>query len=130
MRTRLLSVLRRPTAPSLDWGIAVAASFIVVETLAVLLLKRLDPQEAFVTLYLLGVWVVSTVWGLGLAMTTSVASAIAVAYFRNWPATHFVPLDPENGVAIVVFLVVALFTKFVAGLAGTRGGGRSSPPRG
>jgi signal transduction histidine kinase len=120
MRARLLSVLRRPTAPSLVLGIVVAASFIVVETLAVLLLKQLDPQEAFETLYLLGVVAVSTVWGLGLATTTSVVSAIALAYFRDWPARHFVPLDLENGVVIVVFLVVALLTNFVAGLARAR----------
>src|SRR5258708_40219054 len=99
---------RRPTAPSLVLGIVVAASFIVVETLAVLLLKQLDPQDAFETLYLLGVVVVSTVWGLGLATTTSVVSAIALAYFRNWPASHFVQLDLENGVARAGLLVVAV----------------------
>jgi signal transduction histidine kinase len=120
VRARLLSVLRRPTAPSLVLGIVVAASFIVVETVAVLLLKQLDPQEAFETLYLLGVVAVSTVWGLGLATTTSLVSAIALAYFRDWPARHFVPLDLENGVVIVVFLVVALLTNFVAGLARAR----------
>ncbi|MDT4984195.1 MAG: hypothetical protein QOF95_1685 [Pseudonocardiales bacterium] len=120
MRARLLSVLRRPAAPSLGLGILVAASFIVVETLAVLLLKQLDPQEAFETLYLLGVVVVSTVWGLGLATTTSVASAIVLAYFRNWPDRQFVPFDLENGVVIIVFLVVALMTNFVAGLARAR----------
>ena len=108
MRARLLSVLGRPAAPSLVLGIVVAASCIVVETLAVLLLKQLDPQEAFETLYLLGVVVVSTVWGLGLARTTSVASAIALAYFRNWPDRHLVPFDLEDGVVIIVFLVVAL----------------------
>jgi signal transduction histidine kinase len=116
----MLSVLRRPTTPSLVVGIVVAASFIVVETLAVLLLKQLDPQEAFETLYLLGVVVVSTVWGLGLATTTSVASAIALAYFRNWQDRHFAPFHLENGVVVVVFLVVALLTNFVAGLARAR----------
>jgi len=120
MRARLLSVLGRPAAPSLVLGIVVAASCIVVETLVVLLLKQLDPQEAFETLYLLGVLVVSTVWGLALATTTSVASAIALAYFRNWPDRHFVPFDLENGVVIIVFLVVALLTNFVAGLARAR----------
>jgi signal transduction histidine kinase len=120
MRTRLLSALKRPTTPSLVVGIVVAASFIVVETLAVLLLKQLNPQEAFETLYLLGVVVVSTLWGVGLAATTSVASAIALAYFRNWPDRHFAPFHLENGVVIVVFLVVALLTNFVAGLARAR----------
>jgi signal transduction histidine kinase len=119
-RSRLLSALRRPTTPSLVVGIAVAASLIVVETLTVLLLKQLDPQEAFETLYLLGVVVVSTVWGVGLAMSTSVASALALAYFRNWPDRHFAPFHLENGVVVVVFLVVALLTNFVAGLARAR----------
>ena len=82
---RAHSLLRRPTTPSRVLGIVVAAAFIVVETVAILLLKQLDPQEAFETLYLLGVVVVSTVWAVGLATTTSVASALALAYFRNWP---------------------------------------------
>jgi signal transduction histidine kinase len=119
-RAHTLAVLRRPTAPSLVVGIAVAASLIVVETIAVLLLKQVDPQEAFETLYLIGVVVVSTVWSLGLATTTSVASAITLAYFRNWPDRHFMPFDLENGVVILVFLVVALLTNFVAGLARAR----------
>jgi signal transduction histidine kinase len=101
-------------------GIVVAAVFIVVETVAMLLLKQLDPQEAFETLYLLGVVVVSTVWAVGLATTTSVASALALAYFRNWPDRHFAPLNLENGIFIVVFLAVALSTNFVAGLARAR----------
>ena len=118
--TRAHSLLRRPTTPSPVLGIVVAAAFIVVETVAMLLLKQLDPQEAFETLYLLGVVVVSTVWAVGLATTTSLASALALAYFRNWPDRHFAPLNLENGIFIVVFLAVALSTNFVAGLARAR----------
>src|ERR1700694_4348399 len=107
---RTLAVgVKAPDGPSLVLGIVVAASFNVVETLAGLALKQLDPQDAFETLYLLGVVVVSTVWGLGLAETTSVASAIALAYLRNWPDRHFAPFNLENGV-VVIFLVVALLT--------------------
>jgi two-component system, NarL family, sensor kinase len=123
MQARLRPVLMRTAAPSLALGIVVAASFITVETLAVVLLKQLDPQEAFETLYLLGVLVVSTLWGPGLATATSVASAVALAYFRNWPTPHFAPFDAENGVVLVVFLVVALSTNFVAGLARARRAG-------
>jgi signal transduction histidine kinase len=92
----------------------------VVETFAVVLLKQIDPREAFETLYLLGVVVVSTVWGVGLATTTSLASAVALAYARNWPTPRFAPFDLANDVVIVVFLVVALLTNFVAGLARAR----------
>ena len=106
--------------PSLALGIVVAGSFIILETLGVMLLKHLAPNEAFYTLFLLGVVVVSTGWGLGLAVTTSVVSAIALSYFRGWPTRHFMLFNLENGVVIVVFLVVALLTNFVAGLARTR----------
>jgi signal transduction histidine kinase len=119
MRARLLSVLGRSAAPSLGLGILVAASFLLVETLGMVLLRQLSPQEVFGTLYLLGVVVVSTVWGLVLAMTTSVVSAIVCDYFRRWPDTHFA-FNPENGVVIIVFLVVALLTNFIAGLARAR----------
>src|ERR1700750_2633847 len=80
MRARLRSVLGGPAVPSLGLGILVAASFMVAETLGMLLLTQLSPQEVFGTIYLLGVVVVSTVWGLALATTTSVASAVALDY--------------------------------------------------
>jgi PAS domain S-box-containing protein len=118
MRARLLRLLIRPAAPSLALGSAVAASFIVVETLVVCLLNEVTGTAGrFGTLYLLGVLVVSTVWGFGLSATMSVASAIAFAYFRNWPATHVQPFEPQNGLVIAVFLVVALLANSLAGLA-------------
>ncbi|MDT5082584.1 MAG: hypothetical protein QOJ80_7221, partial [Mycobacterium sp.] len=40
---RAHSLLRRPTPPSPVLGIVVAAAFIVIETVAVLLLKQLAP---------------------------------------------------------------------------------------
>ena len=119
MRARLQSVFGRPAAPSLGLGILVAGSFIVVETPGMLVLRQLYPLEVFGTLYLLGVVVVSTVWGLVLAMATSVVSAIVLDYFRHWPDRHFA-FNLENGVVIIGFLVVALLTNFVAGLARAR----------
>ena len=119
MRARWLALLMRPTAPRLALGLAVAASFIVAESVLVILLKQIAPGEAFGVLYLLGVLVVSTVWGLGLAVVTSVASAIAFDYFRRWPA-DFVPTGAENWVAIAVFLVVALSANTLAGVARSR----------
>jgi hypothetical protein len=67
MQLRLLLLAGRLRAPSLGLGIAVAASFIVVETLVVCSLNALTATTGhFGTLYLLGVLVVSTVWGFGL----------------------------------------------------------------
>jgi PAS domain S-box-containing protein len=118
IRGRLLQLLSRHSAPSVALGVTVGASFIVVETLVVCLLNEATGTIGrFGTLYLLGVLVVSTVWGFGLSATMSVASAVAFAYFRNWPTAHFAPFDPQNAVIIAVFLIVALLGNTLAGLA-------------
>ena len=99
-------------------GVAVGASFIVVETLVVCLLNEATGTIGRVgTLYLLGVLVVSTVWGVGMSATMSLASAVAFAYFHNWPTEHSAPLDPKNAVVTAVFLTVALLANTLAGLA-------------
>jgi signal transduction histidine kinase len=119
IRARLMSPLLRPTTPPLWLGVLVAASFIVAESLVLLALKHLAHPNAFGVAFLVGVLVVSTVWGFGLALTTSLASAVAFDYFRNWPG-DFMPVNAENWVTIGVFLVVALVTNTVAYLARSR----------
>jgi PAS domain S-box-containing protein len=118
MWLRVLALLTRPKAPSVVLGIAVAASFIVVETLVVCSLNVVTGTTGrFGTLFLLGVLVVSMVWGFGLSMTMSIASAIAFAYFRNWPTAHFAPFQPDNLMVLGVFLVLALVANALSGLA-------------
>jgi two-component system NarL family sensor kinase len=117
---RVRSLMTADRALSAGLGIAVAACFIAVESFGVILLRRLAPHEAFGTLYLLGVLVVSTVWGPGLATMTSVASAIALGYLRDWPTVRFSFTDIDNVVVVVVYLVVALTTNFLAGMARAR----------
>jgi PAS domain S-box-containing protein len=118
VRLRVLTLLGRMRAPSLVLGITVAASFIVVETLVVCSLNVVTGTTGrFGTLYLLGVLVVSAVWGYGLSAAMSVASAIAFTSFRNWPAAHFAPFAPDNWIVIGVFLVLALVANALAGLA-------------
>src|SRR5262245_37021072 len=94
-------------------GIAVGAGFVAAETIAVVLLMELSPNECFESLYLLGVLVISMTWGRMLAMGTSVASALALAYFHGWPNPRL-SYDLENAVVVGVFIVVALLTNLVA----------------
>ncbi|MDT5132280.1 MAG: hypothetical protein QOE41_1591, partial [Mycobacterium sp.] len=118
VQARLLGLLIRPTPPSAAMGILVGSSLIVVETLIVCLLNEATGTTGrFGTLYLLGILALSTVWGFGVSATMSVGSAIAFAYFRNWPAGHFAPFAPHNGMVIAIFLVLALLANTVAGLA-------------
>jgi PAS domain S-box-containing protein len=118
LRLRVLTLMGRLRAPSLVLGVAVAASFILVETLLVCSLNMLTGTTGrFGTLYLLGVLVVSAVWGYGLSAAMSVVSAIAFTSFRSWPDTHFLPFTPDNWIVIVVFLALALVANALAGLA-------------
>ncbi len=118
MRPTFVSLMMRPTAPPIWLGIAVATSLIVVETFAVVYLKRLTGQP-FGTLYMVDVLVVSTVWGFGLSAITSVFTALAYTYFRNWPHTHFGPWELGFWLSIVVFLFVALLANTIAAVART-----------
>jgi signal transduction histidine kinase len=100
-------------------GLVVAASFIAVESVVVLLLKQFAPANAFGVVYLLGVLVVSTVWGFGLSVMTSVASAVAYDYFRHGPGDVTVA-RAEQWAIIGIFLAVALVANTLAQLARTR----------
>jgi signal transduction histidine kinase len=114
-----VSLLLRPTRPPVWLGLVVAASFIVGESVAVLLLKQVAPGNAFGVVFLVGVLVVSAVWGFGLAAATSVASAVTFDYFRNGPA-DFSLTRAENLTVIGIFLAVAMVANSLAYLARTR----------
>jgi signal transduction histidine kinase len=119
VRARPLALLLRATRPPVWLGLVVAAAFIVVESVVVLLLKQVAPGDAFGVVYLVGVLVVSAVWGFGLSATTSVASAVAFDYFRSGSA-DFTLIRVENWAVIGIFLVVALVANTLAHLARTR----------
>jgi signal transduction histidine kinase len=120
MGGRVLSVLVRPTAPPMWLGLLVAAAAICVETLFVVVLRTLAPMDTFGVVYLLGALVVAIGWGTALAAVTSVVSALAWGYFRDWPNDSFDPTSLRNWVVIGVFLVVTLMANSLAGVARAR----------
>ena len=110
---RLLAQLVRPIARPLGWGIVVAAIFITAEILLVLALKKVAPDNAFGAVFLLGVLVVSAGWGFGLAVATSLASALVYVYFHAEGRDSLAP-------AVTVFLTLALLTNVLVGQARLR----------
>ncbi len=110
LRSRMLAMLLRPTARPLGWGIVVAVGLILAETLIVLYLARVAPENAFGAIFLLGVLVVSAGWNTGLAIATSIASTLAYLYFH------------VDGIAaaLFVFLPLALLANVLAGQARLR----------
>ena len=59
-------------------------------------------------MYTLGVLLVSSYWGIGLGLFTSVASATAFNFFHIPPTGHFTIADPQNLVALGVYFVAAV----------------------
>ncbi|WP_457149435.1 DUF4118 domain-containing protein [Mycobacterium sp. URHB0021] len=113
-------MLVRPTAPPVWLGIVVAGAFILVETLLVYRLRQIAPENAFGALFLLGVLVVSAGWGFRLAVTTSLLSAVVYVYFHLETNGSFVPTHPQDAVAILIFLPVALLANVLVGQARLR----------
>jgi PAS domain S-box-containing protein len=93
---------------------------IAAETVVVYLLTVIAPVNACGMVYMLGVLLVSIVWGFGLAVMTSLASALAFVYFHMGSGGRLIPTEAPDVVALAVFLIVALLGNTLAGLARTR----------
>lgn len=119
-RARVMSLLVHPTTPPLCLGIVVAASFIAVESLLVLLLEHVAPGNTFGAVFLLGVLVVSAGWGFGLSVTTTLASALVYVYVHLKTDGGVLPIEVQDWMAIVIFLPVALLANVLAGQARLR----------
>ena len=117
---RLVGMLVRPTAPPLAVGIMVAASLIAAETLLVYLLEKIFPSMPFGVVFLFGVLVVSAGWGFGLAVSTTLVSALVYAFVHLDAAGSTFPIAAEDWVAIIIFVPIALLANVLAGQARLR----------
>ncbi len=119
-RTSLVGLLVRPTAPPLAVGIAVAAFFIAAETFLVYLLEKVFPGMPFGVAFLLGVLVVSAGWGFGLAVSTTMVSALVYAFVHLDADGSIFPITTEDSLAIIVFVPIALLANVLVGHARLR----------
>jgi signal transduction histidine kinase len=120
MGSRVLSLPMRPPSPPLSLGILAAAALIGVETLAVYPLRNIAPELSLGVVYLLGVLVVSMVWGLALGAATAVLSTAAFDFFFVSPVGSIVFEDSHGQAALAILLAVALLLSVVAALARSR----------
>ena len=121
MRARALRLLLRPTAPPRALGLVVAPLLLAAETALVYLLMRVTGGDVFGVVFLLGILVVSTVWGLRLGALITVASAVVYVFFhRLQTGGSTLAAAASDSVALGVFLVVALSAATLAGLARLR----------
>jgi two-component system, OmpR family, sensor histidine kinase KdpD len=106
--------------PSVWLGIVAALAATAAGTLLVYPLKSVAPVVSLGVVYLPGILLISTVWGLRLGLLTSVLSAAAFNFFQIPPLHRFAISDEENWVALATFALAAVLSSTVAGLARAR----------
>jgi signal transduction histidine kinase len=110
---RLLSLVLRPTARPLGWGVIAATALIAGETVLVLILKRTAPDNSYGAIFLLGVLVIAAGWNFSLAVATSLASTAVYAWFHVEDGGGLTP-------ALCVFFPVVLLASVLASQARVR----------
>ncbi len=114
---------RLPELPRLEGersvlvGSLVAIAAIATTTVLIFGLRQVVPVISTGVVYLVAVMLVSTYWGLGLGLATAVGSALAFNFFHIAPTGGLTIADPENWIALVIFLVAAAITSTIAELA-------------
>jgi two-component system sensor histidine kinase KdpD len=101
-------------------GLLVSLGAVAATTALIYPLGEITPEVSNGVLYMLVVLLVSTYWGLGLGLVTALASALAFNFFHIPPTGRFSVAEPQNYVALGVFLAAAVLASTVANLARTR----------
>ncbi len=114
------SLLLRDTPRSRWVGILVSVGAVAGTTALIYPLRQITPSPSNGVVYMLAVLLISTYWGLGLGLFTAVTSALAFNFFHIPPTGRFIIEEPQNYVALGVFLAAALIASTVANLARTR----------
>jgi signal transduction histidine kinase len=117
MRAGLPATLLRRPRPPLALGVLVAVLCVVVETLLAEFLTQITPAHSLSALYLLGVVLVASVWGLRLGMATAMASVIAFDYFFIPPIGSLAVAKGQDWAMLAVFVAVTLVAGLISKLA-------------
>ena len=98
-------------------GLLATLAAVAAGTLLVYPLKSAAPVVSLGIVYLPAILLISIVWGLRLGLLASVASAVAFNYFQIPPLHRFTIAEEQNWVALVTFVIVAVVSSTLAGLA-------------
>ena len=101
-------------------GVLVAAAIVTAITLVLYPLTGLDPGVSSGSLYVLASLLVSSYWGLWLGLPTSLACALALAYFHAEPFGSFRLREGADVAAIGVLLLVCVVASVIADRARRR----------
>lgn len=99
---------------SRDTGLVAALGCVALSTALIYPLREITPAVSAGIVYLLGVLVVSTYWGLGLGLFTAAASVLAFNFFHIPPTGGLDIARGENAVVLTIFFAVAVIASSLA----------------
>ena len=121
MRTREITIPDLSGEPPPAWlGLLATLGAVAICTLLVYSLKSAAPVVSLGIVYLPAILLISIVWGLRLGLLASIASAVAFNYFHIPPLHRLTIAEEENWVALAAFVIAAILSSTVAGLARAR----------
>lgn len=106
--------------PSAASGLLVTVLVVGLGTALVYPLKEVAPAVSLGVVYIPGVLLVSTAWGWRLGLLAAVASAVAFNWFHIPPTGRFDVAADRDGVALVIFVIVAVASSTLAEAARAR----------
>jgi len=106
--------------PSVWLGLSAAVAAVACATLLVYPLKTVTPAVSLGVVYIPGVLLLSTIWGLRLGLLTALLSAAAFNWFHLPPVGALDISADHDLVALAVFAIVAVASGALAELARAR----------
>lgn len=106
--------------PSVWLGLVASLAVVAVGTLIVYPLRTLTPAVSLGVIYIPGVLLISTLWGLRLGVVTAALSAAAFDWFHVPPVGRLDIADRPDLVAFAIFAIVAVTSGTLANLARSR----------
>ena len=95
-------------------GLVAAVLAVALTTLLLYPLREVAPAVSLGVVYLLGVLLVASIWGVWLGVLTAVGGAAAFNFFHIPSTGRFTITDAENWVALAVFFLAAVFAAELA----------------
>jgi two-component system sensor histidine kinase KdpD len=107
--------------PPAAWlGVVATLCAVAAGTLLVYPLKSVAPVVSLGIVYLPAILLISTVWGLRMGLLASIVSAAAFNFFQIPPLHRFTIAEEGDWVALAAFVITAIVSSTVAGLARAR----------
>jgi signal transduction histidine kinase len=108
MRHSMLAILERWPRPPLWLGLLVMGLCLTVETLIGVALAKVVPVESLGVLYLVGVLVVTSLWGLVMGLVTAMVSTVVFDFFLIPPAWTLWFSTGQDLTTLGIFMALAL----------------------